>query len=227
MSIDKDAVGSRIRTIRQSKGLTLESFGEFIDGASKGLVGNWEKGVNLPNNKRLKMIAEFGSISVSELLHGLDSEINEKVSKYTEEIMNTEIREMHSLKYKLLYDPTFKQETIRYLLKHYNFADLTDYGIKQYTKELLDVFLDKEVYERKYKPHSNENAIELTYDLLKDLVTDRIDGYFRDENIKINYVDDLKSDEIKEDLSFELYERIRMVLEDAQNKIREIDSERS
>lgn len=226
MDPDKNAVGSRIKSIRQAKGLTLENFGEFIDGASKGLVGNWEKGVNLPNNKRLKMIAQFADISVSELLYGLNSELKEKVYKYTDEIMNTEIKEMHSLKYKLLYDPTFKKETIAHLVNHYNFAELTDYGIKQYTKELLDAFLDKEIYERKYKPYSNKHATYLAYDLLKDQVMNRIDNYFSNENIKM-HTDSLKDDEIKEDLSFELYEKIRIVLEDAQNKIRVIDSERS
>lgn len=226
MSAIGDGLNERIKMIRIKKGMTMEEFGEHILNANKSVVSKWEKGLTVPNNERLKMIAQFGNISVSELLYGLDSELKEKVSKYTEEIMKTEIREMQSQKYKLLYDPLFKKETIDYLVTRYNFTDLTDIGIKQYTKELLDVFLDKEIYERKYKPHSDKHAIELTYDLLKDLVMERIDSYFRDENIKINYVDDLKSDEIKEGLSFELYERIRMVLEDAQKNIREIDNDR-
>lgn len=70
MEINKKNVGMRIKSIRKEKGLTLEEFGKFIDKASKGLVGNWERGDNLPNNARLKMIAQFGEISVNELLHG-------------------------------------------------------------------------------------------------------------------------------------------------------------
>lgn len=70
MEIDKKALGQRIKSIRQSKGLTMEQFGKFFDNASKGVVSNWEKGSNIPNNARLKMIAQFAEISVNELLYG-------------------------------------------------------------------------------------------------------------------------------------------------------------
>lgn len=64
-------VGSRIRHIRDTKGLTMKQFGELFDPpASKGLVSNWENGYNLPNQERLKKIAELGGITVQELLHG-------------------------------------------------------------------------------------------------------------------------------------------------------------
>lgn len=70
MNIDKKALGQRIKSIRQAKGLTMEEFGKFFDNASKGVISNWEKGSNIPNNARLKMIAQFGGISVDELLYG-------------------------------------------------------------------------------------------------------------------------------------------------------------
>lgn len=70
MNIDKKTLGQRIKSIRQSKGLTMEEFGKFFDNASKGVISNWEKGSNIPNNARLKMIAQFGGISVNELLYG-------------------------------------------------------------------------------------------------------------------------------------------------------------
>lgn len=70
MNIDKKALGQRIKSIRQAKGLTMEEFGKFFDNASKGVISNWEKGSNIPNNARLKMIAQFGGITVNELLYG-------------------------------------------------------------------------------------------------------------------------------------------------------------
>lgn len=70
METDKTLVGKRINGIRKENGLSMEEFGSLIDGASKGLVNNWEKGVNLPNNKRIKLIATLGRISVNELLYG-------------------------------------------------------------------------------------------------------------------------------------------------------------
>ncbi|XJS10476.1 helix-turn-helix domain-containing protein [Aerococcaceae bacterium WGS1372] len=64
-------VGARIKHIRDTKSLSMEEFGKLFDPpASKGVVSNWENGYNLPNQERLKRIAELGNITVEELLHG-------------------------------------------------------------------------------------------------------------------------------------------------------------
>ena len=68
-SYNKEQVGKRIKSIRQQKGLTQESFGELF-GASKGNVATWEKGISLPNASRLREIADLVSITVEELLYG-------------------------------------------------------------------------------------------------------------------------------------------------------------
>ena len=85
MRPNKKLVGKRIQAIRLEKGLTLEQFGELI-GASKSsisewesgkhlppaksIISRWEKGVMLPNLSRLERIAEFGNLTVNELLYG-------------------------------------------------------------------------------------------------------------------------------------------------------------
>lgn len=64
-------VGQRIKFIRQKLGLTMEEFGELFEPkASKGVVSNWENNYNLPNNDRLKKIAELGKVSMGYLLNG-------------------------------------------------------------------------------------------------------------------------------------------------------------
>lgn len=68
-NIDKKAVGLRIKSIRQEKGMTLEEFGKLF-GAGKGLVSRWENGLSIPNPERLKSIAKIGDITVSQLLNG-------------------------------------------------------------------------------------------------------------------------------------------------------------
>lgn len=68
---ENKVIGSRIRHIRETKGLSMKEFGELFDPiASKGVVSNWENGYNLPNAERQKRIAELGGISVDELLRG-------------------------------------------------------------------------------------------------------------------------------------------------------------
>lgn len=69
--IDPKKVGLRIRDIRKQKGLSMTAFAEKIDEKAKsGTVSNWETGKNLPNNERLKTIAELGEMSVEQLLYG-------------------------------------------------------------------------------------------------------------------------------------------------------------
>lgn len=62
-------ISRKIRKIRLSRGETMEEFGKLFDPpASKGVVSNWENGYNLPNQERLKRIAELGNVTVEELL---------------------------------------------------------------------------------------------------------------------------------------------------------------
>lgn len=71
LEIDPNAVGVRIREIRKGLGLSMSAFADRINHlehdnkAKSGTVSNWENGKNLPNNKRLKMIADMGGISVA------------------------------------------------------------------------------------------------------------------------------------------------------------------
>ncbi|MEM5046471.1 helix-turn-helix transcriptional regulator [Enterococcus faecalis] len=68
---DPKAVGLRIKEIRFKLGYSMAEFARHIDDKAKsGTVSNWETGKNLPNNKRLKRIAELGDVSLLYLLKG-------------------------------------------------------------------------------------------------------------------------------------------------------------
>lgn len=72
----KEEIGNRIKLIRKNLGLSMEDFGKlFTPKASKGVVSNWENNYNLPNNERLKKIAELGNVTTSYLLEG-DIKVN-------------------------------------------------------------------------------------------------------------------------------------------------------
>ena len=68
--INKKAVGARIRAIRESVGMTMVEFGEWLS-TTQSAVSNWERGENLPNKYRIKRIATIANISVQDLLHGV------------------------------------------------------------------------------------------------------------------------------------------------------------
>lgn len=68
---NKKNTGNIIKVIRKDLGLTMKEFGEqFSPVASDSIVSRWEKGKSLPNNQRLKKIAELGNVSVEYLLYG-------------------------------------------------------------------------------------------------------------------------------------------------------------
>lgn len=71
--MDKIEIGKRINHIRTNIGDSMTAFGERIDANSpikSGVVSNWENGIQTPNKKRLKRIAELGNVSVDYILHG-------------------------------------------------------------------------------------------------------------------------------------------------------------
>lgn len=64
-------VGTRIKSLRLSRGIDLAAFGSLIDPpASASIVSRWERGINLPSNKRMQSIAELSNVSVDYLLNG-------------------------------------------------------------------------------------------------------------------------------------------------------------
>ncbi len=70
--MDKKAIGRKIRSIRLSHGLNTREFGERVKNSSDSLVCRWEKGLSIPRQDRLKIIAELGNISVNELVTTTD-----------------------------------------------------------------------------------------------------------------------------------------------------------
>lgn len=72
-NLNKVEIGKRIRHIRKNWGDSMTKFGERIDKNSpikSGVISNWENGKQLPNNERLKRIAELGDLSVNQLIYG-------------------------------------------------------------------------------------------------------------------------------------------------------------
>lgn len=94
---DPSEVGNRIRKIRFKLGYSMAEFARHIDEKAKsGTVSNWETGKNLPNNKRLKKIAELGEVSLMYLLKGEKSIDELPDDEYDSLLID---RESYSLKF--------------------------------------------------------------------------------------------------------------------------------
>lgn len=315
MDIEKNVVGTRIRQIRQNKGMTLEEFGNLLN-AGKSNVSKWEKGLSLPNNERLKQISKIGGMTVNELLYGstweyakqkinaicekykiTDSYLNivfenylpslketfekkhtpkevvinlfllaygggsyrdfylsyemvdssefeeaflkeigfnaamqdlnlkEKITQFLYEIMDIEISEFQNQKYKEFYDPDIKEDAIKFMLTRYSFDSLSDIGIKAWTKELAEIYLDRLNLFKNYKPYSDSNAIDLAVDLLSDRFKNYIGDYFKKENLSgREYYLPVKDniDNIKDELTYDTYSKIIGIIETAYQDIKKL-----
>lgn len=94
-SIDKKAVGQRIKTIRlnfMKKPMSQTRFGElFNPTASRSSVQKWESGKTLPNDARLKTLAFLGGTSIDYLLYGDFTEslgYGERIKNIRENVLN-------------------------------------------------------------------------------------------------------------------------------------------
>lgn len=79
MKPDAIEVGRRIKKIRTNLGYSMSQFGELISNSPKTTVNNWERGINLPKEDKLKKIALLGKTTANELLYGLPEEFITKI----------------------------------------------------------------------------------------------------------------------------------------------------
>lgn len=76
----KNQLNENIRSLRKSLGLTQEEFAGQLD-IKRSLIGAYEEGRAEPRLELLCKMAEFGNISVEELLHSPESKVNFKKTK--------------------------------------------------------------------------------------------------------------------------------------------------
>ncbi|WP_436860425.1 helix-turn-helix domain-containing protein [Staphylococcus caeli] len=69
MEVNKEEIAKRIKILRITHGETMAQFGKRFD-TSDSIVSRWEKGVSIPNAKRLKEISVDFEINMNWLLYG-------------------------------------------------------------------------------------------------------------------------------------------------------------
>lgn len=219
MNVDKKALGQRIKSIRQSKGLTMEEFGKFFDNASKGVISNWEKGSNIPNNARLKMIAQFGGITVDELLYG-------NFQLYCFDIFEVAHNDFmdHFESAKNL-DVNKPENRMNFFVKVFNYVkeNMLSYGDSDRIYHLYWESLSNEIQNIEY---SNKGAITYAYKELESLKS-RLHNYFftpiilkDNSNKKPGEKVSITQPIAKRDTTdIELYENLKGIISKAQKEV--------
>ena len=143
-----------------------------------------------------------------------NTSLKDKVNQYVHEIMTVEIQEFYNIKYKELYDEAIKEDAIRYMLTKYSFGSLTDIGIKSRTRELLEIYLDRKALRKQYdNPFNDVNAVEFTSNVYDKSFKRTIDDYFLQEELPYMGRGFLQEEELKPELSYELYEKLIHIFE--------------
>ena len=122
MKPDAIEVGIRIKKIRTYLGYSMSQFGELISDSPKTTVNNWERGINLPKEDKLKKISLLGKVTTNELLYGTPEEF---ISKIIVE------------HFRLQLNPLFLKQIISFLEKQK--IDLYDeMSIIEFVQEIVD-----------------------------------------------------------------------------------------
>lgn len=225
---------NRLKTLRKEQNLTLIDLSEQL-GIPKSTLNRYENGDSEPKQETWELLSDFFEVDTSFLM-GLSeirkaSELNisekieekdipKKVQEYFDELMTTEI-ENGDQRYKLFYDLTEKSSFEKYLITKEFPKNET--GIKYAVKEFTEKFLAKYYDLQRYLPHSNENAISYSRNKIDMLLSD-INNYFKsDEESRKSHHSRLEEDEIKDNLSYDLYDKIISGLKELDYSLYEMD----
>lgn len=236
MIIDKKAVGKRIYMIRHRLGLNMEEFGIKVDKALKSNVSKWERGDSLPNNSRIKIIAELGEMSIDELLYG---SIHEKYSSLIEELKEKLTLEYIDVKSKVLKEDfpivaniideinrEFFAESQNKLDKYEGFSliDLLEYEKDYSGLENMFDSISKRVINQWKNPETRTTAV------LKN-ITEKIEQEIENiDNVMMKkygtkFVIQTDRYQVKDGINQNIYNKIRDILTETHNKLEKIKEE--
>lgn len=69
-SFDWNKIASRIKDIRESRGLNQTEFGERLGGVPQAVISKYERGTVKPRLEFLAEVAKFGKVSLDWLILG-------------------------------------------------------------------------------------------------------------------------------------------------------------
>lgn len=216
---DTVAIGSRIRSIRQEKGMTLEEFGNLFS-ASKSIASRWEKGISIPNAERLKAIAKVGDTSVENILYG---SIEGYLYKRVVNLFHSQELE------KYIADSYYSQENEGYVVNEavrrlieWQHADysISDDAITHQIRVLLLEYDLRRLY-------TDYNAVESILDSLRQMINnDTFDYYFYvgDDGEGTNN-EERAEEALHEGMNIEIHDKLYDILMEAFEKVEALKDE--
>lgn len=179
--MNKNRVGMKIKQIRQRNGLTQEEFGLLIDGANKGVVSKWERGISLPNNSRLAKIAEYADTDIDYLLYDIspisDSKRQEDIKRIEDIFMSAYKKYKKALSYRygltisstitlIPIDQLQSTFTDQFLANKHNANHQDDTEIEEQAKKTIENAIKNYI---KTMPNTNDETIKYIKEEISNL----------------------------------------------------------
>lgn len=208
---DKASIGKRIKEIRLKIGKTQTQFGDLFS-ASKGNVATWEKGVSLPNAKRLKEIARLGDMTTDQLLYGYNKEVYITIYNNLLENNPKETSVGKALRYP---EKAVINELLKSAIEYTSEVPIFKDKIKSeedILKNEFYYFIEKTFLDYYVKNHkSNNNILILAEDSITNIKSNIIEYQFYDFNLQLPKIFNeatLLFDEYENSVSLELLKEI-------------------
>ncbi|MFF5513234.1 helix-turn-helix transcriptional regulator [Staphylococcus capitis] len=183
---DKKSVGKRIKEIRLKNGKTQSEFGDLFS-ASKGNVATWEKGVSLPNAKRLKEIAKLGDITTDQLLYGYNKDVYMEIYNDLLEKHQVDTRVGKALRYP---EKTVITELLKSAIEYTSEVPLLKKDInsaEDILKNGFYFFIEKTFLDYYIENHkSNNNILALAENSITNILSNIIEYQFYSFNLQIS-----------------------------------------
>jgi len=170
--------GKRIKQLRLSCGLTIEEFGKKLENSPRATISNWERGTNLPNPQKLKLLSTITNSAIDWIKWGT---LEEYITSYLiDRGYELYIKDFPEAPHKIFKDIQESYSDTFSLDKDYELLNpiIKNIFAKYYSKE-FEVYLN-EILVNKIKPLIEEYANK-NHSISKELFIKRVNNKLQDK----------------------------------------------
>ncbi|HBA5599862.1 TPA: helix-turn-helix domain-containing protein [Enterococcus faecium] len=138
MKPNPSEAGKRIKQLRLSCGFTMEELGRKIDNSPRATISNWERGTNLPNPQKLKLLSTITNSTIDWIKWGT---LEEYITSYLIDIgYELYIKDFPEIPHKVFNDIQERYSNTFSLNKDYELLNpiIKNIFTKYYSKDFED-----------------------------------------------------------------------------------------
>ncbi|HAQ2656522.1 TPA: helix-turn-helix domain-containing protein [Enterococcus faecium] len=138
MKPNPSEAGKRIKQLRLSCGFTMEELGRKIDNSPRATISNWERGTNLPNPQKLKLLSTITNSTIDWIKWGT---LEEYITSYLIDIgYELYIKDFPEIPHKVFKDIQERYSNTFSLNKDYELLNpiIKNIFTKYYSKDFED-----------------------------------------------------------------------------------------